>query len=303
LPTAAFFLVVLIRLFNAFSYLFSGRMSLLSFFPSLKLVHGLCEEKDRETGPQRNGKTIRRLEGDVVFDSVSFSYPESDPVLRDVNLHIQRGTITAIVGQSGAGKSTILDLLNGFYQNYSGRILADGNELRSIDLLSWRKLLGFVSQDAFIFNTTVWENILLGNPDATKEQVVEAAQKAGAYSFIQNLPGGFGTILGDRGMAISGGERQRIAIARALVREPDFLIFDEATSSLDTESEQAILKAVEQMRGDKTILMITHRLSTIKNADVIYGLEDARVEKLGTYEEFADNRQVQQALESEIRKQ
>ncbi len=288
LPTLSFFMVVSYRLFRVISHLFSQRMSLLSFVPSLRLVHGLCKE-DAPAGATTGGAPIRRLETDIVFEDVSFTYPGSrQPVLKDANLRILRGGMTALVGHSGAGKSTVLDLLNGFYDDYTGRIVINGMELRSIDPGSWRRLMGFVSQDAFIFNTTVRENILLGNPGAAEEEIVEAARRAGAYDFIKALPHGFDTVMGDRGMCISGGERQRIAIARALIRDPDILVFDEATSALDADTERVVRRTIEEMRGEKTILVIAHRYSIVDGADVVYRMEGGRIEPLDACEEFAD---------------
>jgi len=200
---------------------------------------------------------------------------------------IGKGQVTALIGNSGAGKSTLLDLLSGFYNNYDGQIMVGDKELRDMDLQSWRSLVGFVSQDVFIFNTTVRENILLGNSQATEEEVIEAAREAGAYGFITALPKGFDTVLGDRGMGISGGERQRIAIARALVRDPEFLIFDEATSALDKEAQKLIQEMISRMKGSKTILIIAHNSSFVSNADMVYNLKSGQISRLGSFEDFS----------------
>jgi len=287
LPTIGFFLIICYRLFRVLSNLFSQRMSLLSFMPSLKLVNSLINEDNGAADTQHHKRTTEAtFDGDISFENISFSYPNSEQVLNSANMTVGKGQVTALIGKSGAGKSTLLDLLSGFYGNYDGRIMIGDTELREIDLQSWRSIVGFVSQDTFIFNTTVRENIMFGNSQATEEDVFVAAREASAYEFIMALPKGFDTMLGDRGMGISGGERQRIAIARALVRDPELLIFDEATSALDKESQKLIKEMIGRMKGKKTILIIAHSYSFVSNADQIFRVESGQITSLGSYKDF-----------------
>jgi ATP-binding cassette subfamily B protein/subfamily B ATP-binding cassette protein MsbA len=208
------------------------------------------------------------------------------PALENVSFDIPAGKMTALVGPSGAGKSTVADMLMRLYDPTSGCILADGNDLRELRVASWRSRIGTVSQDAYMFNDTIRNNIALGNPRATDDDIRQAARAAMADEFISGLENGYDTVVGDRGYRISGGQRQRIAIARALLRKPEILVFDEATSSLDSGSERMIVEAIDRIRKDHTVLVIAHRLSTIAGADNIVVLDRGGLVESGQHGEL-----------------
>ncbi|HUV36341.1 MAG TPA: ABC transporter ATP-binding protein [Patescibacteria group bacterium] len=229
---------------------------------------------------------IERLAEGVTYDHVSFGYGNGIEVLRDVNFRMERGEIVAIVGASGAGKSTIADLLSRFYRPTDGRILIDGHDILSIRLQSLRALMGVVTQETILFNDSIFNNIAYGMEQCPGDDVVRAARAANAHEFIMAMPNGYDTYIGDRGVQLSGGQRQRIAIARALLKNPQILILDEATSSLDVESEALVQEAIDRLVRGRTTLVIAHRLSTIKNADKIIVLENGTVRQVGTHEEL-----------------
>jgi ATP-binding cassette subfamily B protein len=222
----------------------------------------------------------------IEFQDVGFQYGCRAPVLEKLNLTIPAGKTVAVVGESGSGKSTLLKLLMGFYPPSSGRLLVDGVDQREFDLASWRSRIGLVSQDAFVFNGTLRENIALGCPSATLDDVMAAARAAGLDEFIAALPERFETVVGERGANLSGGQRQRLAIARALLRQPDILIFDEATSHLDTATERAIQETMRTALAGKTVVLVAHRLSTIRSADLIYVLHRGKVAESGTHRQL-----------------
>jgi subfamily B ATP-binding cassette protein MsbA len=228
------------------------------------------------------------LDEAIRFESVSFAYREDTPVLREIDLTVPRGSVVALVGPSGAGKTTLVDLLGRFYEVSSGRITIDGVELRRIALDSLRGNLGIVSQETVLFHDTVRANIAYGRPDATDEAVERAARAANAHDFIAAMPRGYRTVVGERGTELSGGQRQRIAIARALLRDPPILIFDEATSALDTESERLVQDAIEHLLEGRTVFVIAHRLSTVQKADQIVVLEEGRIVERGRHGELLD---------------
>jgi subfamily B ATP-binding cassette protein MsbA len=228
--------------------------------------------------------TKNSLERGVIFENVCFSYDGDKEVLDNVTFEVKAGEIVALVGPSGAGKSTSMDLLPRFYDPTQGRIKIDGIDLRGIDLASLRNLMGIVTQETILFNDTVWNNIAYGHEKASEESIHEAARAANAHDFIMAMPRRYQTVIGDRGVKLSGGEKQRLAIARALFKNPPILIFDEATSSLDSESEALVQEAIDRLMKGRTVFVIAHRLSTIQNVDKIVVLDHGKVVQMGNHE-------------------
>lgn len=231
-------------------------------------------------------KEVKKLEKEILFRNVSFSYNGRQQVLQDINLHVGKGRTVALVGQSGSGKSTLVDLLPRYHDVTGGEILIDGINVKDFRLKSLRGLIGNVNQDAILFNDSFFNNIAFGVENATMEQVVEAAKIANAHDFIMESEQGYDTNVGDRGCRLSGGQRQRISIARAILKNPDILILDEATSALDTESERLVQEALERLMKTRTTIAIAHRLSTIKNADEICVLYEGKIVERGTHDEL-----------------
>ncbi len=233
-----------------------------------------------------NAKPLPEVTGQVEFDHVSFSYDGEKNAITDLNLNVDPGQIIAIVGPSGAGKTTVANLLPRFYDVTEGALRIDGTDVRDVTFQSLREQIGLVPQDTMLFNATVKDNILYGRLDATDDEVYAAAKAANALEFIDKLPEGMQTMVGERGNSLSGGQRQRIAIARAILKNPKILILDEATSALDTESEKLVQEALERLMKGRTAFVIAHRLSTIKNADRIVVLKQGRIEEFGTHEQL-----------------
>lgn len=231
-------------------------------------------------------KEVKKLEKEILFRNVSFSYNGRQQVLQDINLRVGKGRTVALVGQSGSGKSTLVDLLPRYHDVTGGEILIDGINVKDFRLKSLRGLIGNVNQDAILFNDSFFNNIAFGVENATMEQVVEAAKIANAHDFIMESEQGYDTNVGDRGCRLSGGQRQRISIARAILKNPDILILDEATSALDTESERLVQEALERLMKTRTTIAIAHRLSTIKNADEICVLYEGKIVERGTHDEL-----------------
>lgn len=225
----------------------------------------------------------------LVFENVSFGYGSKDLVLEGINLDIRRGEIIAIVGSSGAGKSTLVNLIPRFYDPISGRILIDGTDIRAVSLKSLREQMGIVTQEVILFNETVAGNIAYGKKATDREQIMAAAQTANAHDFVMKLPHGYDTVIGERGYSLSGGERQRISIARAILKDPPILILDEATSSLDVESEKLVQEALNRLMAHRTVFVIAHRLSTVRDADRIVVLEDRKVAQIGRHEQLIEH--------------
>lgn len=280
------YLLLLSRLLPFISQLNGARGSLANISPSVEIVHDFLRRDNKPF--MGNGSVIYKpLREGIHFNQLSFAYPsQPDLVLKDVDLYLPRGTTLALVGSSGAGKSTLADLLPRFYDPTKGCITLDGIDLREFDIKSLRSVMGIVSQDTYLFNTSVRNNIAYARPNATDEEVIAAAKRANAYEFIERLPLGFDTMIGDRGVLLSGGQRQRLAIARALVQDPDILILDEATSALDTVSERLVQAAIEELSRERTTLVIAHRLSTVQKADQIAVLEKGCVVEVGTHKEL-----------------
>ena len=227
---------------------------------------------------------VEGIKNSVEFVNVSFAYDGDDYVLRDVNLRVEKGQIVALVGPSGAGKSTLVDLVPRFYDPVEGTVEIDGVDIKRLSIQSLRGLMGIVTQETILFNDTVRNNIAYGLDDISEERLLAASRAANAHDFIEALPEGYETVIGDRGVRLSGGERQRIAIARALLKDPQIFIFDEATSSLDSESEQLVQEAIQRLMTTRTTFVIAHRLSTVRNADLIVIIDGGRIVETGEHE-------------------
>ncbi|WP_286968562.1 ABC transporter ATP-binding protein [Flavobacterium sp. UBA4854] len=251
-------------------------------------VFELLEETPEEINAKPRLSAVEKIKGNVSFNNVAFSYPSRKEVqvLKDVNFTAEFGQKIAIVGPSGAGKSTISSLLLRFYDITSGQILVDGKNIQDYDLEDLRGNMSIVPQDVILFGGTIRENIAYGNPNATEEEIITAAKQANAYNFVDGFPEKFETLVGERGVKLSGGQRQRIAIARALLKNPSILILDEATSSLDSESEKLVQEALEVLMEGRTSIIIAHRLSTIRNADKILVLDNGKISEEGTHQEL-----------------
>ena len=248
----------------------------------------------KETKPLINdGNTfLEELKESIRFENLNFEYVSDFPVLKDVNIEIMKGKTTAIVGSTGSGKSTLIKLILRFYEKNSGKIFFDNNEIESLVIDSLRSKIGLVSQDVFLFEGTVFENIAYGNIDASTKDVWNAARLSESDKFISELPNQENTIVGERGQKLSGGQRQRISIARAILKNPEILILDEATSAVDNETEAAIQESLETLKEGRTVNAIAHRLSTIRNADLIYVLESGEIVEYGTHDELLNNQGV-----------
>jgi ATP-binding cassette subfamily B protein len=233
-----------------------------------------------------DAKPMPPIEGRVTFRDVTFSYDDRNPVLKNVSFSVEPGEMIGLVGPSGAGKSTTINLLCRFYDVSEGAVEIDGIDVRDVQLRSLREQIGIVLQEPFLFHGTIAENIAYGCPEATLEAIIEAARAANAHEFIIRLPDGYETMVGERGARLSGGERQRISIARAILKDPRILIFDEATASVDTETEQKIREAIDRLVAGRTTFAIAHRFSTLRNADRIIVLEKGRLAEIGTHEEL-----------------
>ena len=235
---------------------------------------------------QSGTKLQTQLRQEIRFEGLVFGYDGEAPVLRDVSFSFKSGETTAVVGSSGAGKTTVVNLIMRFYDPSTGSVMIDGTDLKELDLHSWRSSIALVNQDIFLFNDTISSNIAMGKPGATDEEIVEASKRAYADEFVAKLPQGYQTVIGDRGVRLSGGQRQRIALARAIVRDPQILILDEATSELDSRSEQLIRQAVEELGATRTVITVAHRLSTIRHADKIIVLDEGKVVEEGSHDEL-----------------
>jgi subfamily B ATP-binding cassette protein MsbA len=236
-----------------------------------------------------NAVTLRDFNTGIEFRHVSFSYEAGDPVLTEIGFTIRKGEVVAIVGPSGSGKSTLVDLVPRFYDPRSGMITIDGVDLRRVEIKSLRDLIGIVTQETILFNDTVRNNIAYGLDDCPMDRIVQAAKAANAHNFIQEMPHGYESVIGERGVKISGGERQRLALARAILKNPPILILDEATSALDTESELLVQQAIENLMAGRTSIVIAHRLSTIQHADRILVIDRGRIVEVGKHEDLLKN--------------
>ena len=277
----------LFRMVPIIAQIIQGKTSIAVFLPAYEQMRSLREKAARVVS-SNTGKKFQKLETSLDFKNVTFSYKNRDPALSNVNIKIKRGKMTALIGDSGAGKTTIVDLILGLYKPSDGIIKIDQNMLDDYSITSFRNSIGYVPQDPQLFNISIRENLLWANKNANRDDIIEACRLANATDFINQLPQKLDSSLGDRGIRVSGGQRQRLALARALVRKPEILILDEATSSLDLESEKLIQESIDNLAGDITIIVIAHRLSTIKNSDYIYYMRKGKVVEEGEYDKLIE---------------
>ncbi|HDE3726639.1 TPA: SAV1866 family putative multidrug efflux ABC transporter [Staphylococcus aureus] len=284
--TLAAFVGYLELLFGPLRRLVASFTTLTQSFASMDRVFQLIDE-DYDIKNGVGAQPIEIKQGRIDIDHVSFQYNDNEaPILKDINLSIEKGETVAFVGMSGGGKSTLINLIPRFYDVTSGQILIDGHNIKDFLTGSLRNQIGLVQQDNILFSDTVKENILLGRPTATDEEVVEAAKMANAHDFIMNLPQGYDTEVGERGVKLSGGQKQRLSIARIFLNNPPILILDEATSALDLESESIIQESLDVLSKDRTTLIVAHRLSTITHADKIVVIENEHIVETGTHREL-----------------
>ncbi len=238
-----------------------------------------------------DARSLKAVKGNIKFENVDFEYtPEMPDILKNINIEVVEGQTVALVGESGAGKTTLAALIPRFYEPNNGRVIIDGYDIMDLKQVSLRNNIGIVRQNAFIFDASIADNMLYGKPEATQEELVNAAKNANILEFIESLPEGFDTLAGEHGVKLSGGQKQRLSIARVFLKNPPVLIFDEATSSLDTESEMLIQKSMNELCRDRTTIVIAHRLSTIRNADNIYVMKKGEIVESGTHEELIEKK-------------
>ena len=263
-----------------------------------------CEIMDTPSEPDNEGAVeLKEVLGEIEFSDVSFSYSEGKEILSDISFKIERGKTLALVGPSGGGKTTVCNILPRFYEISEGSVTIDGEDIRSYTRASLRRKIGIVSQDVFLFDTTIYENIAFGRLDATKEEVYEAARLAGIADYIESLPDGYDTEVGERGVRLSGGQKQRIAIARVFLKNPPILILDEATSALDNVTENMICESLNKLSEGRTTIVVAHRLSTVKSADKIIVMTDEGISETGTHEELLSSGGIYKTLfESQFKK-
>jgi ABC-type multidrug transport system fused ATPase/permease subunit len=285
LSESAVLIYSLVRVIPVIAQITGQKTVIDNFFPSYEQINEL--RNHAKVCKQKTGtRSFAGFKDIIKIDAVSFAYDGHEPVLSDVNVAIQQGDMTAFVGGSGAGKSTFIDVLMGFNEPLTGRVLIDDIPLQEFDIKSYRKRIGYVPQESILFNMCIADNLRRANEAATEEEIKEACIQANAHEFIQEFSEGYNTLVGDRGVRLSGGQIQRVALARAILRKPDLLILDEATSSLDTHSERLIQQAVDNIARQTTVVVIAHRLSTIVNADSIYVFKDGQVIEKGGYSEL-----------------
>ncbi len=243
-------------------------------------------ENELQTRNLPGAKRAPRFKGKIEFDRVNFSYDRGETVLRNLSLKIEPGQLAALVGPTGAGKTTIVSLLPRFYDLSSGEIRIDGTDIRRFKIKSLREQISFVLQETLLFRAPVWQNIAYGKPEASRAEIIRAAKLANADEFIERMPDGYDTMIGERGMTLSGGQRQRITIARAIIRNSPILILDEPSAGLDAESEKLVFDAIENLMEGKTSIVIAHRLATVIRADAIFVIDDGKVIDQGTHKEL-----------------
>lgn len=279
------FLQYLTQLFKPIQDLAKMTSSIAQAAVGLERIKGVLDADDLI--PELPGaKVVTAIKGRIDFEHVAFGYEADHLILKDINFTIPAGSMVGFVGATGGGKSTIISLIPRFYDPVKGTVKIDGEDIRNYSLKSLREQISFVLQDTQLFHATIWENIAYGKPNATREQIVEAAKLANADDFIQKMPKGYDTLVGERGMTLSGGQRQRMGIARALIRNAPMLILDEPTSGLDAESEKLVLEALERLMKDRTTIVIAHRLVTIRDANLILVLKDGVIAESGTHDQL-----------------
>lgn len=284
-PTFIFYMVILYSVINPLKDFAKAGYNIPKGMASMERVNKILEtESSIKEVP--NASDVTGFNDEITFSNVSFSYDEDRKILDDINLTVKKGTTVAIVGESGAGKSTLVDLIPRFYDVTGGSIKIDGTDIRDMKIHSLRSLMGNVNQEPILFNDTIFNNIAFGVEGATMEQVIAAAKIANAHDFIMEKEDGYNTNIGDRGMRLSGGQRQRLSIARAILKNPLILILDEATASLDTESEKLVQEALDRLMSTRTTIAIAHRLSTIKNSDEIIVMHEGHIVERGKHEEL-----------------
>ena len=280
-----FFMIILYSVIEPIKELSRATYGIPKGLASMERINRILEAENPIT-EKENPLEIKEFKDKIAFESVTFSYESGRQILKGVDLEIPRGKMVAIVGESGAGKSTLVDLIPRFYDADGGRITIDGKDVKDLRIKDLRALMGNVNQDPILFNDTIFNNIAFGVEGATREEVVAAAKIANAHDFIMEKPEGYDTNIGDRGTKLSGGQRQRLSIARAILKNPPILILDEATASLDTESERIVQDALDRLMSSRTTIAIAHRLSTIKNADEIIVMHEGQVVERGRHEEL-----------------
>ena len=287
---------------GAFIAFLAALLSLIKPFKRLSRLYGInlqalaaitrvlkILDKEPTIKDKAGAKALSGFEDSIEFKDIDFSYERGKLVLKGINLRLKKGEILAVVGLSGVGKSTLLSLLPRFYDPDKGAVLIDGKDIKDASISSLRKYIGIVTQETILFNDSVNSNIAFGRPDADKDAIIKAARLANAHDFIMKMPEKYQTFIGDRGIKLSGGEKQRIAIARALFKDPPILILDEATSQLDTESERLVQQAIDRVMANRTVFVIAHRLSTVEHADKIVVLEEGKIVESGTHAELLEN--------------
>ncbi|WP_368658465.1 ABC transporter ATP-binding protein [Metabacillus halosaccharovorans] len=284
--TMVAFIAYIEQLYNPLRRLINSSTTLTQAFASMDRVFEFIDVP-YEVVDKPNAKKADQVKGEVEFKHISFRYHEKEPlIIENLSLRVNKGETVALVGMSGGGKSTLVSLLPRFYDVTEGQILLDNRDIRDYEAQSLREQIGMVLQDTFLFSNTVRENILIGKPDATEEEVVQAAKAANAHEFILKLPNGYETRVGERGVKLSGGQKQRVSIARVFLKNPPILILDEATSALDLESEHLIQEALEKLAKERTTFIVAHRLSTITHADKIVLIEDGKIVEQGTHQDL-----------------